>query len=246
MPRSAGSAPPDTQCRGPELLLLRTARGLLPGQGLLQAAQTPWGEHAGPVRGCCTSLQIPRVDGEYDLKIPRDMAYVFSGAYIPLSCKIIEQVRPGNSACPQPQLLWGSQGGVLGCGSVPPSIEPNLRPVPKVLERRGWQGLEEVVRLLNGNEFSVSGSAGAGWGAWEQGGTCGWRSHSTVACPDSAGEDNPAGDAQRVILAVFLGGCTFSEIAALRFLGKERGRSCGKGCGPRSQPKPSSSHAGGQ
>ncbi|XP_064932995.1 vacuolar protein sorting-associated protein 33B isoform X2 [Columba livia] len=99
---------------------------------------------------------IPRVDGEYDLKIPRDMAYVFSGAYIPLSCKIIEQV----------------------------------------LERRGWQGLEEVVRLLNGNEFSVS---------------------------DSAGEDNPAGDAQRVILAVFLGGCTFSEIAALRFLGKERG-----------------------
>ncbi|XP_069654859.1 LOW QUALITY PROTEIN: vacuolar protein sorting-associated protein 33B [Haliaeetus albicilla] len=99
---------------------------------------------------------IPRVDGEYDLKMPRDMAYVFSGAYVPLSCKIIEQV----------------------------------------LERRGWLGLEEVVRLLNGNEFSVS---------------------------DSAVEDNPAWDSQRVILAVFLGGCTFSEIAALRFLGKERG-----------------------
>ncbi|XP_074693551.1 vacuolar protein sorting-associated protein 33B [Strix aluco] len=99
---------------------------------------------------------IPRVDGEYDLKMPRDMAYVFSGAYIPLSCKIIEQV----------------------------------------LERRGWLGLEEVVRLLNGNEFSVS---------------------------DSAVEDNPAWESQRVVLAVFLGGCTFSEIAALRFLGKERG-----------------------
>ncbi|XP_068266020.1 vacuolar protein sorting-associated protein 33B isoform X4 [Nyctibius grandis] len=99
---------------------------------------------------------IPRVDGEYDLKMPRDMAYVFSGAYIPLSCKIIEQV----------------------------------------LERRGWLGLEEVVRLLNGNEFAVS---------------------------DSAGEDGPAGEAQRVVLAVFLGGCTFSEIAALRFLGRERG-----------------------
>ncbi|KAM6125202.1 vacuolar protein sorting-associated protein 33B isoform 2-T2 [Phoenicopterus ruber ruber] len=99
---------------------------------------------------------IPRVDGEYDLKMPRDMAYVFSGAYVPLSCKIIEQV----------------------------------------LERRGWLGLEEVVRLLNGNEFSVS---------------------------DSAMEDNPAWESQRVVLAVFLGGCTFSEIAALRFLGKERG-----------------------
>ncbi|XP_061855556.1 vacuolar protein sorting-associated protein 33B isoform X2 [Colius striatus] len=99
---------------------------------------------------------IPRVDGEYDLKMPRDMAYVFSGAYVPLSCKIIEQV----------------------------------------LERRGWLGLEEVVRLLNGNEFAVS---------------------------DSTVEDNPSWESQRVILAVFLGGCTFSEIAALRFLGKERG-----------------------
>lgn len=39
------------------------------------------------------TLQIPRVDGEYDLKVPRDMAYVFSGAYVPLSCRIIEQVR---------------------------------------------------------------------------------------------------------------------------------------------------------
>lgn len=43
--------------------------------------------------------QIPRVDGEYDLKVPRDMAYVFSGAYVPLSCKIIEQV-PGSRRPP--------------------------------------------------------------------------------------------------------------------------------------------------
>ncbi|XP_068266018.1 vacuolar protein sorting-associated protein 33B isoform X2 [Nyctibius grandis] len=121
---------------------------------------------------------IPRVDGEYDLKMPRDMAYVFSGAYIPLSCKIIEQV----------------------------------------LERRGWLGLEEVVRLLNGNEFAVSGSAGPGAGGPGAG-----VSHSALPRPDSAGEDGPAGEAQRVVLAVFLGGCTFSEIAALRFLGRERG-----------------------
>ncbi|XP_061451697.1 vacuolar protein sorting-associated protein 33B [Rhineura floridana] len=99
---------------------------------------------------------IPRVDGEYDLKVPRDMAYIFSGAYIPLSCKIIEQV----------------------------------------LERKNWLGLEEVVRLLGGNEFAVA---------------------------DAALEENPAWDSQRIILVVFLGGCTFSEISALRFLGRERG-----------------------
>ncbi|XP_075774147.1 vacuolar protein sorting-associated protein 33B isoform X1 [Pelodiscus sinensis] len=98
---------------------------------------------------------IPRVAGEYNLKVPRDMAYVFSGAYVPLSCKIIEQV----------------------------------------LERKGWQGLEEVVRLLNGSEFSLT---------------------------EPAVEESPGG-AQPVVLAVFLGGCTFSEISALRFLGKEKG-----------------------
>ncbi|XP_077173964.1 vacuolar protein sorting-associated protein 33B [Paroedura picta] len=98
---------------------------------------------------------IPRMAGEYDLKAPRDMAYVFSGAYTPLSCKMVEQV----------------------------------------LERKSWQGLEEAVRLLSGNEFLAI---------------------------DTAAEDNPW-DSQRIVLAVFLGGCTFSEISALRFLGKERG-----------------------
>ncbi|XP_067327466.1 vacuolar protein sorting-associated protein 33B [Anolis sagrei] len=97
---------------------------------------------------------IPRVDGEYDLKAPRDMAYVFSGAYVPLSCKIVEQV----------------------------------------LERKSWLGLEEVARLLGASEFMAT-----------------------------AGEESPAWDSQRVVLAVFLGGCTFSEISALRFLGRERG-----------------------
>ncbi|XP_020820997.1 vacuolar protein sorting-associated protein 33B isoform X1 [Phascolarctos cinereus] len=99
---------------------------------------------------------IPRGDSEYDLKVPRDMAYVFSGAYVPLSCRIIEQV----------------------------------------LERRGWLGLEEVVRLLNGNEFAVT---------------------------DMIPEENAPSDSLRLVLVVFLGGCTFSEISALRFLGRERG-----------------------
>uniref|UniRef100_A0A4W4GSR7 Vacuolar protein sorting-associated protein 33B n=1 Tax=Electrophorus electricus TaxID=8005 RepID=A0A4W4GSR7_ELEEL len=91
-------------------------------------------------------MLIPKTGEEYDLRVPRDMAYIFSGAYIPLSCKLIEQV----------------------------------------LERDGWTGFEEVTRMLNGHEFAVT-------------------------------------DPQRIILVMFLGGCTFSEISALRFLGRERG-----------------------
>ncbi|XP_075895094.1 vacuolar protein sorting-associated protein 33B [Nelusetta ayraudi] len=100
---------------------------------------------------------VPKSDEEYDLRVPRDMAYIFSGAYIPLSCKLIEQV----------------------------------------LERDGWAGLEEVTRLLNGHEFAAAGSSGT--------------------------DLNAKNDAQRTILVMFLGGCTFSEISALRFFGREKG-----------------------
>ncbi|XP_064845537.1 vacuolar protein sorting-associated protein 33B isoform X1 [Oncorhynchus masou masou] len=104
---------------------------------------------------------VPKSDEEYDLRVPRDMAYIFSGAYIPLSCKLIEQV----------------------------------------LERDGWTGLEEVTRMLNGHEFAVTGKT-----------------------TGSNGSDaRVKTDSQRIILVMFLGGCTFSEISALRFLGREKG-----------------------
>ncbi|XP_062845979.1 vacuolar protein sorting-associated protein 33B [Trichomycterus rosablanca] len=100
-------------------------------------------------------MLIPKTAEEYDLRVPKDMAYIFSGAYIPLSCKLIEQV----------------------------------------LERNGWTGLEEVTRMLNGQEFAVTGGT----------------------------EGRLKTDPQRIILVMFLGGCTFSEISALRFLGREKG-----------------------
>ncbi|KAK0156149.1 Vacuolar protein sorting-associated protein 33B [Merluccius polli] len=100
---------------------------------------------------------VPKSDEDYDLRVPKDMAYIFSGAYIPLSCKLVEQV----------------------------------------LERDGWTGLEEVTRLLNGHEFAASGSSEA--------------------------DVKARSESQRTILVMFLGGCTFSEISALRFLGKEKG-----------------------
>eukprot|EP00075_Anas_platyrhynchos_P033207 XP_027322460.1 vacuolar protein sorting-associated protein 33B isoform X1 [Anas platyrhynchos] len=123
---------------------------------------------------------IPRLDGEYDLKVPRDMAYVFSGAYTPLSCKLMEQV----------------------------------------LERRGWQGLEEVLRLLGGPEFSRQVGQGLGGVCWGGGGA------GTPLAPCVAGGGAEAGPGRaggRTVLAVFLGGCTCSEMAALRFLGRDRG-----------------------
>ncbi|KAI5088633.1 vacuolar protein sorting-associated protein 33B [Silurus meridionalis] len=103
-------------------------------------------------------MLIPKTGEEYDLRVPRDMAYIFSGAYVPMSCKLIEQV----------------------------------------LERDGWTGLEEVTRMLNGHEFAVTGGS-------------------------SGTEARIKTDSQRIILVMFLGGCSYSEISALRFIGREKG-----------------------
>uniref|UniRef100_A0A8C3JPX8 Vacuolar protein sorting-associated protein 33B n=1 Tax=Calidris pygmaea TaxID=425635 RepID=A0A8C3JPX8_9CHAR len=79
---------------------------------------------------------IPRVDGEYDLKMPRDMAYVFSGAYVPLSCKIIEQVRPPIGVPPPcvspcaPASFQGVRWGPSPRAGAPAGPEPELLPRP--------------------------------------------------------------------------------------------------------------------
>ncbi|XP_055087543.1 vacuolar protein sorting-associated protein 33B [Periophthalmus magnuspinnatus] len=118
---------------------------------------------------------VPKSE-DYDLRVPKDMSYVFSGAYVPLSCRLIEQV----------------------------------------LDREGWSGLEEVTRLLNRHEFSVTGSTSGSEGS----------SGLTSGAGSGLGSTSSPGfgpDSQRRVLVLFLGGCTFSEIAALRFLARERG-----------------------
>lgn len=123
-------------------------------------------------RALSRKLNLVPKSEDYDLRVPKDMAYVFSGAYVPLSCRLIQQV----------------------------------------LDRGGWTGLEEVTRLLNGHEFNVTGSTSGSEG-----------NPGPAPGPGSSPGSSPGPDSQRRVLVLFLGGCTFSEIAALRFLAKERG-----------------------
>lgn len=51
---------------------------------------------------------------------------------------------------------------------------------------------------------------------------------------DVTKEDKASSESLRLIMVVFLGGCTFSEISALRFLGREKGKREQKG-GPGGQ-----------
>lgn len=86
--------------------------------------------------------KVPKSDKDYDLRVPKDMAYIFSGAYIPLSCKLIEQVRKPTKQIPLDAMLH-----VCCC------VLFHLQ----VMERDSWTGLEEVTRLINSPEFTVTG-----------------------------------------------------------------------------------------
>ncbi|CAH1254379.1 VPS33B [Branchiostoma lanceolatum] len=103
---------------------------------------------------------IPKSAENFELRNPNDMAYVFSGAYAPLSCKLIEQV----------------------------------------LQREGWTGVEDIAKLLPGDNFVHLKAKSA-------------RGKSAGSNPDS----------DKIVLVYFLGGCSYTEVSALRFLGKQKG-----------------------
>lgn len=75
--------------------------------------------------------------------------------------------------------------------------------VEQAIQRNGWTGLDDVLRYLPGSPFEKidAKSAKAGKGA-------------------SAAPNDPA---SKVVLVYFIGGVTYSEIAALRCLGKKKG-----------------------
>ncbi|KAL9987004.1 hypothetical protein ACROYT_G001238 [Oculina patagonica] len=101
---------------------------------------------------------VPKDVDKVDLKNPQEMAYVFSGAYTPISCRLVEQVLSN-----------------------------------------GMLAFEEMSRLLGVDVYS---------------------SRMTPSARYSNTNDSPGSKCK---LVMFLGGCTFSEISALRLLGSKLG-----------------------
>lgn len=75
------------------------------------------------------------------------------------------------------------------------------RLVEQAIHRQGWGGLEDVLRHLPGHNFERQEARSA-----------------------KGGKSNPADlAAAKVVLVYLIGGVTYSEIAALRFLGQQKG-----------------------
>ena len=100
---------------------------------------------------------IPKDPASYDVQNPKDMSYVYGGAYMPLSCSAVEHV----------------------------------------IKMRGWKGLDDVIKTWSGEAFS--------------------RGQPSSTRREISKPTQP----KKAVLVYFIGGCTFSEINALRFLGEK-------------------------
>lgn len=101
---------------------------------------------------------VPNAE-DVNLQQPNSLSYVFSGAYTPLLCKLVQQI----------------------------------------LTRETLIGLEDVGRMCGGMHAEIK---------------------TKTQGSSMPGPSNPA---MKVVLVFFLGGCTFSEITALRLIGKLQG-----------------------
>lgn len=142
-------------------------------------------------------------------KEPDDIAYTYSG-YAPLSCRLVEYARQSNlgALAAQQQAVASSGGmsgaagaGVSGVGSMGAGSAQNKSRLADDNLREGWglpRQLEDAVRSTPGPTFHVQQSF-----------------LSSTATPMDDFDGQPKAD---VTLVVFIGGITFAEISALRYL----------------------------
>ncbi|KZV82588.1 Sec1-like protein [Exidia glandulosa HHB12029] len=158
-----------------------------------------------PLSPAAQSLKLPLSALKKSLRLlteenetDNDISYVYSG-YAPLSVRLVQCVAQKGALLAAPAPV-GEEAG-----AVPKAKAPKTRSHPIV----GWKGFEDVVASFPGEVFDV------------------------VQAPDGGATDSSA-NAVSVLLpredttttvVFFLGGCTYTEVAALRWMASQmRGR----------------------
>lgn len=132
---------------------------------------------------------------DVDERDPNDISYVYSG-YAPLSIRLVQAIA-------QKDALLARHAG-------PSSTPRSPNSVPKAHPILGWRGFEDVVRSLPGATFDeVQGRDDAREGA---------RAGTQPAAP---GSSTVPLSTTTTTMVFFLGGVTFAEISALRFMASQ-------------------------
>ncbi|GAA6009557.1 hypothetical protein JCM11491_003604 [Sporobolomyces phaffii] len=129
---------------------------------------------------------------DVDESEPVDVSYVYSG-YAPVSVRLV-QCALGGGVGIAPAAGGGGGGGGASPGSGPDSLN-------------GWKGLEDLLRGFDGDAFDE----------WQ---VANKRDGATAAGPLPPQRPGQAGEVPTTVVC-FVGGITYAEIAALRFLNRQ-------------------------
>lgn len=136
---------------------------------------------------------------DVDERNPNDVSYVYSG-YAPLSVRLVQAIT-------QKDALLARNAGPQSSHSK--GVQPKAHPI------LGWRGFEDVVQSLAGATFDeIQGQ--------EEAARKGKAGHNAGSAPPAAGSASSATlNATTTTMVFFLGGVTFAEISALRFMGSQ-------------------------
>lgn len=160
------------------------------------------------------SLKLVAEDIE-EADVPEDISYVYSG-YAPVSVRLVQCVVQKGSL-----INTGGASGDIDKGKGAASGLGKVRAHPIV----GWKGFEDVVGSLPGEMFdvtqTVSGAHTSESAATTAAHTSELSSHSLLAFAHSACNLVLPLEKTTTSVVFFLGGCTYTEIAALRWIGRQ-------------------------
>jgi hypothetical protein len=167
------------------------------------------------------------VNDDVDEKQPRDISYVFSG-YAPLSVRLVQAVT-------QKEALLDTAGAGAKRNAT--------APLPRAHAIVGWKGFEEVLAALPGatvdeeQRSTTTGSSGSASEATRpQSGTASKAASAAAAAAAASASSSsstprlpaastaavaPGDEAISTTVVLFLGGVTYAEVAALRFMSRQ-------------------------
>lgn len=135
---------------------------------------------------------------EVDERMPNDISYVYSG-YAPLSIRLVQAIA-------QKDALLSRR---------PDPSKPRHGPLPKAHPILGWTGFEDILGQLPGASFDETQTRIESHDLSQQ------RSDSRRNYQPSDPPAPPDNTSPTTTLVFFLGGVTFSEISALRFMSRQ-------------------------
>lgn len=144
------------------------------------------------------------INDEVSEEDPSDVAYVYSG-YAPLSVRLVQAVGQKEALMKAGPFGGGNASGNGAPGKAASRSKPRAHPLV------GWKGFEDVLGAIPGETFdlqqTLTNTASAGSAASDGSGS--------FNAKNGSDPDRP-----RTTVVFFLGGITYAEVAALRFMGK--------------------------